>query len=336
MLTTNTNVRMDELMKRRWKALLMIVILVLTLFTTVQAKETPSIIHIDQYDDIQAMIDASKPNTILYFSPGTYNQTFRIDKQITLTSKDPEKTFINVTTNQNKPAITISASRVCLSNMTIQNNGPGLYTTGIRILSDQIFINNCVFQNTPIGISIWSNNNSITRNTFVNCKDEGIVLLSTAYSSANNNTISHCVFKDNCDAIELQQSCYNLIEHCVMINNTHSGIDAIIKNNNYNTISNCTITNNKVNGIYFTHSKENKIIDCVIAHNTDGDICTPESENITIINRQENISIFSEPESGINNHDPIESEQNIKNEQSTLISIIMKFLNKIRMLFNNK
>jgi len=324
---------MDELMKRGWKALLMIIILLLSINITVKAKENSSIIHINQYDDIQAIIDDSKPNTILYFSSGTYNQTFQIDKQITLTSEDPKQTFINVTSNQNKPAITISASNVSLSNMTIQNNGPGLYTTGIRILSNQTSIHNCVFQNTPIGISIWSNNNSIDSNTFIRCKDEGIVLLTTAYSSANNNTISHCIFKENCDAIELQQSCYNLIEHCIMINNTHSGIDAIIKNNNYNVISNCTITHNKVNGIYFSHSKENKIIDCVIAHNTDGDISTPESENITIITRQENISSSSEPESEINSFDTIDAQQKTINRPHTLVSIIIKILNKISTFF---
>jgi parallel beta-helix repeat protein len=184
------------------------------------------------------------------------------------------------------------ASHVLLSNLIIQNNGPGLYTTGIRILKDNVTIKDCNFQNTPIGISIWSDNNTIHNCSFQYCSDEGIVLLGTSFSTANNNVISSCYFQQNCDAIELQQSCNNTIKDCVMINNTHSGIDAIDKKNDYNLIFNCTIAQNNVHGIYFTHSKDNQIINCTIEKNANGDIMTPNSKNTTITT---NINQYTSP-----------------------------------------
>ena len=335
MLTTNKIVRMDELMRRRWKALFLMIIILLAVTSTGKAIEQRSIIQVDPTFNIQNIINTASPNTIILFLPGTYNQTFHIRKQMTLTSQDPIHTFINVTTKQNKPAITISSSFVHLSNMTIQNNGPGFYTTGIRVLDDNVTIKNCLFKHTPIGISIWSNNNTINNNTFLNCSDEGIVLLTTTYSTANRNIISHCIFKENCDAIELQQSCYNLIENCIMINNTHSGIDAIISNNDHNIVLNCTISNNNVHGIYFTKSKENKIIDCLISNNSDGNIVIPNSENITIITYQEKLPSSSETNEMILIHTPIESNEKTNVEKTPIISILMNIVIKVHTFIQN-
>jgi parallel beta-helix repeat protein len=327
---------MDELMLRRWKGLLLIAMVFIPMHLTVKAIDEPRIIYIDPSVYIQDIIDNANSNTIILFSPGTYNQTFHIAKQMTITSLDPSRTFINVTTDQNKPAITVSAYHVQISNMTIQNNGPGLYTTGIRILKDNVTIQHCIFQNTPIGISIWSNNNIIDENTFLNCSDEGIVLLSTAYSTANNNTIINCIFKGNCDAIELQKSCYNSIINCLMVNNTHSGIDAIMKDNNHNIVSNCTISHNKVHGIYLTNSNDNRILHCVIEYNADGNIVTPNSENITITKPLLKTVSYTESTAENQIGEPVISNQKSNNNQRTIFSILINIIIKIHTFFSNQ
>jgi parallel beta-helix repeat protein len=261
----------------------LIIIICYFLFVELSNANPSNIITINPNDNIQEIINSIKPNSTLYFTKGMYNQSFTISKPLTLTSHHPcNEVILNVTTDNNKPAITIKDCGVHISNVTIQNNGPGLYTTGIRILNGNSLIHSCNFINTPIGISILSNSNTIENCTFQNCSDEGIVLLSTSFSTANNNIIMNCLFEQNCDAIELQQSSYNHFKNCIIKNNYHSGIDAIKNNNNNNIIQNCTIHNNSVHGIYITHSKNITIQNCSFHNNSDGDIVTPYSSNIRI------------------------------------------------------
>jgi len=278
------------------KLIILIILLLITSlsYTPISIAQNPEIIIINPLDDIQHVIDSIEPLSTIILTKGIYNQSFNIFKEITIVGADPLKTIINVTTKRNKPAITISYPYVQLSNITIQNNGPGLYTTGVRIINENTSIQNCIFRNTPIGISIWSNNNTIQKSTFINCSDEGIVLLSTSFSTADNNKIIQCIFKQNCDAIELQRSCNNLIQDCIMIDNSHSGVDAIDKDNNMNIIKNCTIENNAVHGIYFSQSNENQIINCKFKNNTDGDVVTPNSNNISITNTTKNFPSLSD------------------------------------------
>ncbi len=278
------------------KLIMLIVLLLITSlsYMPISTAKTPKTIIINPLDDIQEVIDSIDPLSTVILTKGIYNQSFTIFKEIKIMGEDPLETIINVTTEKNKPAITISCPYVNLSNITIQNNGPGLYTTGVRIINENTTIHNCVLKNTPIGISIWSNNNTIQKSTFINCSDEGIVLLSTSFSTANNNKIIQCLFKQNCDAIELQRSCNNLIQDCIMVNNSHSGIDAIDKDNNMNIIKNCTIENNAVHGIYFSQSDENQIINCKFKKNIDGDVVTPNSYNISIANTTKNFPSLSD------------------------------------------
>jgi len=305
------------------------ILIIPILLSSMPSAKNISIIYADPNIDLQDLIDKIEPSSIIILQPGEYKQSFRITKPITITSEDQMNTIINVTTDQNKPAITINSEQVHLSNLCIRNNAPGLYTTGIRVLKDNVTIDQCIFQQTPIGISIWSNENTINNCSFIFCSDEGIVLLSTAYSTANHNVIKNCYFENNCDAIELQQSCYNTIKDCIMINNTHTGIDAIAKENNHNIISNCTIKNNRVHGIYFTHSKENKIINCVIEQNHDGNIITPNSENTTIITPiVESISTINIASSMQSPNNTMKSDFNIT-KNTTIFTRILDFITTI-------
>jgi parallel beta-helix repeat protein len=235
-------------------------------------------------DNLQMIIDSAQPYATIYLTEGIYTEQITISTPLTLFAQSKDSTQILVTTEQNKPAITITASNTIIENLTIQNNGPGIYTTGIRILAEKTTIRNCIFQNTPVGIAIWSSNNTIEHTTFTNCTDEGIVLLSSSYLLANDNTIDSCTFINNCDGIELQQSCNNIIRNCYFAHNTHDGIDAISTDNNDNQIIDCTIINNDVHGIYFSQSKNNHIQNCIIEHNTNADVLfnpTDSSNTIT-------------------------------------------------------
>jgi len=134
------------------------------------------------------------------------------------------------------------------------------YETGIRITEDNQIINNQIFRNIPIGIAIWSSNNTISDCTFWECSDEGILLL------GSNNNIIDCTFTNCLDGIELQKSSNNVFTNCKFTNCNHAGIDGIINNNNNNLFYSCTFTNNCY-GCFFKESENNIFENCIFTNN---------------------------------------------------------------------
>ena len=224
------------------------------------------------YKTIQEAIENAQPDTTVYVKIGEYNEIIEIKKQINLVGEDKNSTLITPTSEKNKYAIHLGAPGVKIQSLGIKNGAPGLYTAGIYITSPKTEISDCNIYDTPVGIAIWTSYNIINNCNFWGCNDEGIALLGTSYSECNNNKITNCVFKDNCDGIEQQCSSSNIITNCEFYNNWHAGIDAIASSNNENIISNCRIYNNEVFGIYLSSSSDNQIIDCFISDNEDGNI----------------------------------------------------------------
>ena len=231
------------------------------------------------YKSIQKAIDHAQSGSTIYVKEGEYSEIVNINKKIHLIGEGRDKTLINPESQKNKYAVGIRAAGVKLSGFGITNKGPGLYTTGIRICSSQTEIEDCNIFDTPVGIAIWSSENTISNCEFWGCKDEGIVFLGSSSNECNNNVVTNCTFYDNCDGIELQYSSNNTISHCEFYDNTHAGIDAIGSSNNNNIISNCDIYDNEVFGIYISRSSGNQITNCSIYQNQ---IMISNSENTSI------------------------------------------------------
>ena len=268
-------------------------------------------------DDIQQIIDNSTIGSTIILSNGTYNQSFIIKKPINIYGMG--STVFNMSTGRNKPVITISASNVSLYNLSISNSAPGLYTTGICITGSHTIIENCIIHDTPIGISIWSSYNTIRNCYFYRCKDEGIVFIGSSHFNCSFNILENCSFKDNCDAIEMQHASNNKIIRCSMINNTHSGIDAIAEYNNKNIIMSCTISNNSVHGIYLSSSSNNIIANCKLYNNGNGNIVQTKNSSKNIIH---NI-ISPEEQLSIQTHSPsTKISSKISTQNHPLISLL--------------
>lgn len=239
------------------------------------------------FTSIQEAIDNAEDGFTIYVKSGTYSEIIEIKKQIYLIGED--NTLINPISAKNKYAIRLGVSGVILKGFGITNGAPGLYASGIRITSSEVTIQDCDIYNTPVGIVVWSSDNTIDNCNFWGCKDEGIALIGSTYSECNNNKITNCVFRNNCDGIELQYSSGNTISNCEFYENTHTGIDAIASSNNNNKISDCKIYKNEVHGIYFSSSSNNQIIDCSISDNKDGDVINnKDSKNNQILTKQSN------------------------------------------------
>jgi len=277
-------------------SVLMIVILQIAITTNVSAnkilndKSKNNIIIVDingngDFKKINDAINSAETDSIIYIKKGEYNEIVDIKNKIYLIGEDMSKTIINPISEKNKYAIRLGAQGIKIVGLSIKNKAPGLYTTGIKIVSQNTIVSDCNIYDTPIGIAIWTSNNIIKNCNFWGCEDEAIALLGTPYSECNKNNILNCKFYNNCDGIELQYSSYNTIKNCEFYDNTHTGIDAISNSNNNNVISNCNIYKNKVNGIYISSSSENKIIDSSIFNNGDDDIVFfGKSENNKVLN----------------------------------------------------
>ena len=231
------------------------------------------------YQSIQEAINSAATDSTIYIKNGYYNEILNIRKRINIIGENKEKTIINPTTKKNSYVIRIAVEGVKISNIGIQNQGPGIYSTGIKVSARETTISNCDIFDTAIGIALWSSNNTISNCRFWGCEDEGIAFLGSYSNQCNNNIVTNCEFFNNCDGIELQYSSNNRISSCKFYDNSHAGIDAIGSANNNNKIINCEINNNKVFGIYMSRSSGNQMTNCSL---TDNKIMTTGSKDNTI------------------------------------------------------
>jgi len=239
---------------------------------------------------LQDTIDQAEPGATIQLPSGTYTEVLTIDKPLHIRGEGTIQTVLNPTSPINGYAIQITAEGVTLSNLEIMNQATGLYTTGVKISASNTTIENCSFHDTPIGIAVWSVQNTISHCVFQGCDDEGIVLLGTPTLECTNNTITSCLFTENCDGIELQYATHNLIQSCCFIRNTHAGIDAIESDNNNNIISESTFTNNGAFGLYLARSAQNLITECsfsndalTLVHATQNTLYKSQIKNIHLL-----------------------------------------------------
>jgi len=312
------------------------------------------------YESIQEAINQAMSGSTIYVKIGTYSEIININKKINLIGEDKDKTFINLVSEKNSYAVRITTNGVTLSGFGINNQGPGLYTTGIKISASQTTIDDCNIFDTPVGIAIWSSYNTISNCRFWGCADEGIAFLGSYLSECNNNVVKNCIFYENCDGIELQYSSNNQISNCEFYNNTHAGIDAIGSSNNDNIISNCEIYDNKVFGIYLSRSSGNQITQSLLSNNklmasgskdTKLTDCTLgaiylidesslniedcenlDESNIKTVNSEYQINSIEETENSISETD---SQREIRNRIINRIRSILSLWNVTRIRFRN-
>ncbi len=284
------------------------------------------------YNTIQQAIAHASAGSTIVIRPGEYAEILRINKKISLIGEDREQTIINPISEPNKYVILLGAPDITIQGLSISNGAPGLYSTGIRINAPNCNINDCLFYDNPIGIAIWASGNQITNCLFQRCEDEGIAILGSKTSPCDNNKITHCIFSQNCDGIELQHSSDNLIKDCDFYQNTHTGIDAIASGNDRNIIQNCHIYDNHVNGIYLSASSDNQIIDCTVTNNRDGDIVmnkyAKNNQIISLADNEKDTDAQKEGDEKTVNISSVPIERPVK-EEGTIVSNIITAISQL-------
>lgn len=241
----------------------LILILELSFFMEISGGKKTIVVDISgkgDFKSIQEAVDAAREGDTILVREGRYREIVRVYKGVTISGENVHTTILDPDGVKNSFAISVLAEGVVLRNLTITNGNEEKYTQGVKVISSHVKIISCIIRDVPFGISIWSSGNVIKGCVFSNCKDEGIVLVGSMQNRCSNNTIMNCKFYNNGDAIEFQYADHNVVSNCIIVNNTHGGIDTISSYSVKNSFINCTITNNCYGMLIYP---ENDMIGCV-------------------------------------------------------------------------
>ena len=206
-----------------------------------------------EYNTIQEALNVCNNNAIIHVYKGYYVENIIINKQVSLIGEDKDNTIIDGGFQGN--VIDIIIENVLISNITIQNANASLNNTdinaGLSIRSDNVTLNQCVFQNNAVGIQISSNDNQIENCTFQD-NVYGIFTLDSKRNSISNNFFQ---YNEKYGIHLYSGSSLNLVTRNFLSNNTF-GMRIRAKNNiiSYNIFSNnqkglyvcCDSTFNKI------------------------------------------------------------------------------------------
>jgi parallel beta-helix repeat protein len=234
-------------------AICLALILVITSYNLFLAEKKERDVEIKQELNIQSLINDATPGKTIHISSGTYYESIIIEKPLTIIGEDKDKTIIDGKSAEN--VIMVTADNVKLENITIRNSGGYKDNAGIKIVSDNNLIKNCIIYRTKTGIYFDEAKNSIVSNCHFYTNGEGIY-----FSNSANNIVDNSEFQHNAFGIHAYKS-------------------------NTITIKESYIHTNGL-GIYSRDSETLKIIDSAISdNNQDGGGCWIfDSKNIEINN----------------------------------------------------
>jgi parallel beta-helix repeat protein len=227
------------------------------------------------YRYIRDGLTNSTTGDIVYVFNGIYYENISIDKTITISGENKNKTIIDGSNND--CIIRINNDEVTIMNFTIRNSGGYKYNCGIKIESDSNLISNCVIYQTKAAIYINNaDENKISNCTFHN-NGEGVFL-----NSSNKGIIEGCSIEHNSIGIHFDKTCNSLIKYSYLHTN---GIACFLNSSSNFEIVHCNISDNSVNlgGVFILECENINVNNCIFRHNGAG-MCIYSSDKLSIMN----------------------------------------------------
>ena len=255
------------------------------------------------YTRIQWAVDNASEGDTVYVEAGTYNDTIRIDKSITLTGESRDRTTI---TGEGR-IVNVSADGVSISGFTVtgssaENEGIGIFLENVENCS--VSWNNCS-NNSYCGISLQNASHiSITDNI---CNGIGITYTYGVYSTDGIGILvyeTEEVLIDNnlCSNNTLHGIEFLSVNHSTIRNNTcnmnggvfNIGKGILLSKSNNNTIASNNCSRNFAqgilclcgSGIVLSESRYNTIVQNDMLDNNENGICLNNSDNNEIRNNR--------------------------------------------------
>jgi len=235
------------------------------------------------YQKIQDAIDAASSGDRIYVLGGDYTENLYINSsKASLDLFGEDKSLTTISGVSYGDVITINATGVDISDLTIKLSGTNPNNAAIKINKSNCVIVNNLISNSENGIYIRDcSNTKIYYNTITTNSGDGIHAENSSY-----NNIIYSTIKDSSggNGIFLYNCLINSIENSTITGNNENGI-YLNSTCNDTTIAHNYIVDNGWNGIYLNdHCNENSIIN----HNEDNKIHSNDRSGIRLENSSSN------------------------------------------------
>ena len=240
--------------------LLLILVILAASYTIsfLPAKATSKTIVVpDDYATIEDAVTNAVQGDTVFVKKGTYYETLKIEKSISLMGEDRDTTIIvGILKGGVKVPLTINQNNVTATGFTLRDG-----YAGIQLHGDFCKISGNKITNTDHGIRLtFGSHNNITANIVESIKYSGISL-----AIATSNFIQKNEFSSSGSGIDVSQSSHNnTISENNVVANIHIGIRLSESDNNTlfgNNITNCgigagiSVANN--NSFYYNNFVDN-------------------------------------------------------------------------------
>jgi len=294
------------------KILALISLLISTIIITnpsVLSEESSKTIYVDDDGDkdyatiTEAVLNASDGDTIYVYS-GIYYGSFNINKSISLTGADKEKTIItgeneekiviSDTTQDSSALINIIADNVEISGFTIRNSTRIVLLPSEHLEAEDVEASLAVF-NVGIGIMISSDNNTISGNIIKDNGADGIVFNFGQNTIISDNEIinnpQRGIFLQNCsNNLIINNEIANSLWGVIFLNNSYENVfyhNNFINNSLYHT------SDNGKNIFYSTELKQGNYWDDYDGTDKNNDAICDMPYNITGGNNKDSYPLMS-------------------------------------------
>ncbi|MDK2826330.1 MAG: nitrous oxidase accessory protein [Methanolobus sp.] len=244
----------------------------------------------NSFSSIQDAIDQAQKNDSIIIYSGTYSETLKVDKPLSIRSSSLEPDDVVITSNNSSASIIhITADNVRISGLTVKGDSTNPSVAGIFIeKSKNCHVSNNIISNTQDGFYIESSSgNEIQNNTVFSNIEHGIHLLDSTLSKLENNNIlnnKRGLYVDESDQITIKDNKFSnnqmygialrksslctITENQLVLNN----IGLALTSSDENTVFGNNLNENNQYGLNVWHSNSNSVTDNYFSENKNSGI----------------------------------------------------------------